>query len=150
MLLSRMIRIPRAEFDRMLGHASQEAPLEACGLVAGRTHAHDVREVVRIVPLPNAEHSPVHFTIDPSAQLAALKAIRAEGLELLGNWHSHPATPARPSLEDRRHAHDPHASYLILSLSGGAPVLRSFRVAGTSTRGEALPELLEEPLEIVG
>ena len=145
-----MIRISRTEFDRMLGHARREAPLEACGLVAGRTLDGDVREVVRVMPLPNAERSPVHFTIAPQAQLAALKAIRAEGLELLGNWHSHPATAARPSHEDRRHAYDPRASYLILSLAGTLPVLRSFRVAASPVCGDAPPELLEEPLGIFG
>ncbi|WP_295478096.1 M67 family metallopeptidase [uncultured Sutterella sp.] len=145
-----MIRIPRAEFNRMLGHARSEAPLEACGLAAGRALDGDVREVVRIIPLPNAHASPAHFTIDPKAQLAALKAIRAEGLELLGNWHSHPATPARPSLEDRRHAHDPRASYLILSLADAAPVLRSFRFRDAHAGCGALPELVEEPLELVG
>ena len=146
-----MIRIPRDQFNRMLAHASREAPLEACGLVAGRTLEDGVREVVRVLPLPNADHSPVHFTIEPKAQLVALKALRAEGLELLGNWHSHPATPARPSLEDRRHACDPRASYLILSLAApAAPVLRSFRFGAAPAKSGANPELVEEPLEIAG
>lgn len=145
-----MIRLPRAQYDRMLAHASSEKPLEACGLVAGRTLGNDLREVVRVLLLPNADASPVHFTIAPEAQLAALKSIRAEGLELLGNWHSHPATHARPSLEDRRLAFDPRASYLILSLADpAAPVLRSYRCTDAPARCGAPVELVEEPLEII-
>ena len=48
---------------------------------------------------------------------------------LLGNWHSHPASPSRPSEEDKRLAFDTQASYFILSLNGGEPMLNSFQVS---------------------
>ena len=55
--------------------------------------------------------------------------MRAEGLKPLGNWHSHPETPSRPSEEDKRLANDPNASYLILSLQEKErPVLNAFHV----------------------
>ena len=57
-----------------------------------------------------------------------VRELRAEGWVLLGNWHSHPASPSRPSEEDKRLAFDPRASYLILSLAAEKPVLHSFRV----------------------
>ena len=47
----------------------------------------------------------------------------------MGNWHSHPASPSRPSEEDKRLAYDTKASYFILSLNGGEPVLNSFQVS---------------------
>jgi proteasome lid subunit RPN8/RPN11 len=65
--------------------------------------------------------------------------MRAYGLEPLGNFHSHPATPARPSAEDIKLAYDPRASYLIISLAAETPVLKAFAVAN----GEALPQELE-------
>ena len=55
--------------------------------------------------------------------------MRAGGLSPLGNWHSHPETPSRPSAEDIRLALDSKASYLILSLMDmDAPVLNGFSV----------------------
>lgn len=104
-------------------------PNEACGLLAGR-RGDDADEVVHVYVLHNEDASPEHFTIGPAEQLAALRDMRARGLVPLGNWHSHPATPSRPSAEDIRLAHDPAAHYLICSLAQEEPVLRAFRVHG--------------------
>ena len=57
-----------------------------------------------------------------------VKELRAQGWQLLGNWHSHPASPSRPSEEDKRLAFDRQASYFILSLAGGEPVLNSYHI----------------------
>ena len=43
--------------------------------------------------------------------------MRSHGWQLLGNFHSHPETPARPSEEDKRLVFDTSLSYLILSLA---------------------------------
>ena len=65
----------------------------------------------------------------PKDQLAAIIDMRKNGLEPLGNWHSHPETPARPSKEDIRLAFDSEASYLIMSLMDQEnPVIHAFRV----------------------
>ena len=41
--------------------------------------------------------------------------MRANGLKPLGNWHSHPSSPSRPSQEDIKLAFDSNASYMIIS-----------------------------------
>ena len=66
--------------------------------------------------------------LDPRDQMNAIKDMRANGLKPLGNWHSHPSSPSRPSVEDIRLAFDSKASYLILSLMAEYPVLNSFHV----------------------
>ena len=68
----------------------------------------------------NADHMAEHFTISPREQLKVLKEARSSGMEILGNWHSHPETPARPSEEDLRLAQDPSAIYCIISLEASA------------------------------
>ncbi|MDR1465943.1 MAG: M67 family metallopeptidase [Oscillospiraceae bacterium] len=135
-----MITLRQSDRDALAAYALDQLPNEACGLLAG-TETDGVRRVERVYFLRNLDRSPEHFSLDPKEQFAALKDARAWGWRLLGNWHSHPATPARPSAEDIRLAFDPEASYLILSLAGAARTLKSFRV----TQGEAR----EEPLEIV-
>ena len=50
------------------------------------------------------------------------------GLKILANWHSHPASPSRPSQEDLRLANDPTIRYAILSLLDGEPKLNSFKI----------------------
>lgn len=78
-------------------------------------------------------------SIDPKEQLAAVKDMRANGLVPLGNWHSHPESPSRPSEEDKRLAYDSTASYMILSLMDNEnPVLNSFHIEGTESEKEEL------------
>lgn len=58
-----------------------------------------------------------------------MKDARAAGLAMLGNFHSHPESPSRPSEEDKRLAYDSTAEYLILSLmEPGNLVLKAFGV----------------------
>lgn len=77
--------------------------------------------------------------LDPKEQLAAVKDMRANGFAPLGNWHSHPESPSRPSDEDKRLAYDSKASYLILSLMDkNEPVLNSFKIEGESAEKEDL------------
>lgn len=83
----------------------------------------------KVYYLTNIDHTNEHFSLDPKEQLAAIKDMRKNGLEPLGNWHSHPETPARPSKEDIRLAFDSEASYLIMSLMDQEnPVIHAFRV----------------------
>ena len=133
------ITLPRAEYEKMLAHARNNLPEEACGLIAG-TQNESGKQIQKVFLLTNTDHSDEHFTIDPNEHLAAVKEMRAAGLVPLGNWHSHPESPSRPSDEDKRLAYDSRASYLILSLMDrDAPVLNAFHVEnGTSSKEELL------------
>ena len=123
-----MIQLNKSDFEKMLAHARKELPDEACGLIAGEINGTD-----------NIDHSNEHFSLDPKEQLAAVKDMRANGLVPLGNWHSHPESPSRPSEEDKRLAYDSKASYMILSLMDREnPVLNSFHIEGTDAEKENL------------
>jgi proteasome lid subunit RPN8/RPN11 len=85
------------------------------------------------------DHTNEHFSMDPKEQLAAVKDMRANGLVPLGNWHSHPESPSRPSEEDKRLAYDSRASYMILSLMDREnPVLHSFHIENNISETEEL------------
>ncbi len=125
------ITIKQSDFDRMYEHALAQRPDEACGLIAGTESEDGSRSIEKIYLLTNTDHTNEHFTIDPREQLSAVKDMRASGLVPLGNWHSHPETPSRPSEEDKRLANDSRASYLILSLEHeDEPVLNAFHIEG--------------------
>lgn len=141
------VTLRKSDFDKMYEYALAERPDEACGLIAG-TEENGVREIKKVYLLTNIDHTNEHFSIDPKEQLSSIKDMRANGLVPLGNWHSHPESPSRPSDEDKRLANDSRASYLILSLAEeGKPVLNSFHVEGpvenrTSEKEELI--ILEE------
>ena len=143
------ITIRQNDFDSICEHALRERPDEACGLIAGVDREDGVREIRKVYLLTNTDHTNEHFSIDPKEQLQAIKDMRANGLKPLGNWHSHPETPSRPSEEDKRLANDSRASYLILSLMDETqPVLNAFHIeninGGKTVRKEELIILEEE------
>ena len=120
--------IPRQVIDELIEQARRDAPDESCGYLLGeRTDEGEV--VTENYWMENIDHSPEHFAFAPKDQFAALKYARSKGLKILANWHSHPASPSRPSQEDLRLANDPTIRYAILSLHQGIH-LNSFKILG--------------------
>lgn len=79
----------------MLRHVEQHAPLEACGLLAGKND-----RVEAVIVVQNQAQSPVRFVMDPYEQLQAFEWIESQALELIGIFHSHPAGPETASVTD--------------------------------------------------
>ena len=133
-----MIKLSKSDFEKILAHAESELPNEACGLIGGVIED-CVKIIKKVYLLTNIDHSNEHFSLDPKEQLAAVKDMRAQGISPLGNWHSHPESPSRPSEEDKRLAYDSKASYMILSLMNrDEPVLNSFKINGSDAEKEEL------------
>lgn len=122
------MKIEQHVIDQLIAQAQREAPDESCGYLLG---VGDV--VTENYPMENIDHSPEHFSFAPRDQFAALRYAREHGLKILANWHSHPASPSRPSQEDLRLANDPTIRYAILSLHEGIH-LNSFKIL----RGEII------------
>lgn len=133
----RTIRLSRTDYNLMLQGATQVLPEEACGLLAGLL-IDGTYEIRKVYVLENTDHSPEHFSMNLKEQLSAVKDIRKNGLIPLGNWHSHPATPSRPSEEDKCLAYDRNAIYMILSMAEKEPVLNAFHIDGAASRKENL------------
>ena len=132
-----MISMTKKDYELILEHAKSCVPEEACGLIAGVKNGGD-KEIKKVYILTNIDHSNEHFSLDPKEQLAAVKDMRANGLVPLGNWHSHPSSPSRPSDEDIKLAYDPSASYMIMSLMAENPVINSFHIEGGQVTKEDL------------
>lgn len=137
-----MLQLKKSDYDKILSNAVQGLPNEACGLIAGVVE-NDIKKIEEVYLLTNIDNSNEHFSMDPKEQLAAVKDMRAKGLTLLGNWHSHPESPSRPSEEDKRLAHDSTVDYLILSLQDREnPVLNAFLVQNHT-------EVTKEEIQII-
>lgn len=83
--------------DELIAQARRDAPLETCGYLLGVDGV-----VTENYPMENIDHSSEHFSFSPKEQFAALRYARRCGLKILANWHSHPASPSRPS-QGRQH-----------------------------------------------
>ena len=123
-----MLYLKQEDYEKILAHCKEGLPNEACGLIGGTIEG-DKRSIQKVYLLTNIDQSNEHFSMDPKEQLAAVKDMRANGLKLLGNFHSHPESPSRPSEEDKRLAYDSKVNYLILSLMDlENPVFNAFRI----------------------
>lgn len=123
-----MLRLNKEDYDKILKHCIEGLPNESCGLLAGSIED-GVKTIKKVYLLTNMDASNEHFSMDPKEQLAAVKDMRANGFSMIGNFHSHPESPSRPSEEDKRLAYDPTMEYLILSLmEREQPVLKAFGI----------------------
>jgi proteasome lid subunit RPN8/RPN11 len=118
-----MLKITGTVYDAVIAHAENAAPKEACGFLGGESGFASFH-----FPMRNTDDSAVHFTMDPAEQFAVLKKAIKLGIKLTVCYHSHPATPARPSEEDLKTLCDPKLSYIIVSLADGQADLRSYRI----------------------
>ena len=118
----RSLRVPPEIRAELLEHARKEAPNEACGLVVLRDG-----EAVRYERGRNAEPSPYRFRLEIAPEIWFLED---DGYEL-AVFHSHGASPPRPSRTDVEHAglwQD--RPYLILRADTGE--LAAWRIDGDS------------------
>lgn len=137
-----MITLKKSDYEKILSHAQKCLPEEACGLIAGK-EIDGVKHIEEVYLLENTDHSNEHFNISPQDQLKAIKDMRQKGLIPLGNWHSHPESPSRPSEEDKRLFFDSKARYLILSLMNrDKPDLNAFIVVNHT-------DVSKDPLQII-
>lgn len=120
----RPLAISSAHLDAIVSHARRKKPAECCGILAGDADG----RVTRVFEMTNARSSAEEFLMDPTEQFAVFDEMRKAKLEMLAVYHSHPATPARPSPHDIQMAFYPDAAHLIVSLAGDEPVAKAFRI----------------------
>jgi len=156
-----VVRLPEPLRQQLIEHALAERPDEACGILAGhgdriervfgvRNTADEVgaergvfreRESGR----PAAGRRPVHYYMDPRDQLRVYNDIDDLELDIVGYYHSHTHTQARPSHTDIRLATDLTACYVLVSLHHDEPDVRAWRIV----KGDPMDEtgnLIELPL----
>jgi proteasome lid subunit RPN8/RPN11 len=107
------IAVRAGVIEAVLAHAREQAPDECCGLLIGTPAL-----VERSFPARNARPGPSAYLIDPRDHFAAIKAAREAGAEIVGYYHSHPASPPEPSPRDLAEIVPGDHFYVIVSLAG--------------------------------
>jgi proteasome lid subunit RPN8/RPN11 len=114
-----MIEIAQDPWTTMVRHAESAYPNECCGAMLGRT-VDGKRFVTEAVPLENAfaGEQAERYELRGEDLLAADKAARDRGLDLLGIFHSHPDCDAYFSETDLKNS-CPWFSFVVLSIKSG-------------------------------
>ena len=110
------LTVPARELDRLHDHAVEGYPHEVVGLLAGDRQT---GAVARVQPLENAtaDDPARRFEVSGLTLMKAERALEAEGLDVVGYYHSHPDHPASWSDTDRDQAL-PTMSYVIAAVHG--------------------------------
>jgi proteasome lid subunit RPN8/RPN11 len=134
---------PASLRQQLVEHAREGDPDEVCGILGGR--AGEVTRVFRVrntaedvvaergvfrdretgVAAPG--RAPVHYYMDPRDQLRVYNELDELGLDVVGYYHSHTRSEARPSATDIRLATDLAPYYVLVSLTH-QPDVRAWRI----------------------
>lgn len=130
LILMPMLTITQELYDRIVAHARQDHPDEACGVVAGPAGS-DRPE--RFIPMLNAARSPTFYEFDSTDLLKLYREMDDRDEEPVVIYHSHTATEAHPSRTDIGYANEPGAHYVVVSTAEcgndeGPVEFRSFRI----------------------
>lgn len=137
------LRLPGGLLEEIRRHGESAYPAECCGVLAGRSGAGG-KEVVRLAPVVNRRTDDPHrYLIAPDDLRRLEAALRADGLEIVGYYHSHPDHPAVPSAYDTAHAW-PWYSYLIVRVEQGQA-----REAASYSLDDDRPLMRPESLEVL-
>jgi [CysO sulfur-carrier protein]-S-L-cysteine hydrolase len=134
-----MLTIPRDLHDKIVAHARQDHPDEACGVLAGPV---GTDRPTRFIPMTNAARSPTFYEFDSTEQFHTWQEMDDKNEEPVVIYHSHTATEAYPSRTDLSLAAEPGAHYVLVSTRDEHQAeFRSYRIVD----GEAT----EEPVTVL-
>jgi proteasome lid subunit RPN8/RPN11 len=109
---------------RIIQHAFQEKPYEACGLIVGVQN-----EAYEAIPIPNIATDPMtQFEMDPAALSKHLPRLTDGGLSLLAFYHSHPNGSAIPSPSDIDEAAYPDIIHVLIGLKHQKPEINAWQI----------------------
>lgn len=114
-----MIRIETEPWGAMVAHARQTYPNECCGAMLGSLDG-ESKVVREAIALRNAFEGAqaARYELRPEDLLAADKAAREHGMDLIGIYHSHPDCDAYFSKTDLQNS-CPWYSFVVLSIQKG-------------------------------
>lgn len=160
MVVDAKLVFPEALRLELLDLARQGDPDEVCGILGGRDDA-----VMRVFPVRNtadevsadqgvfrerdsgiaaAGRRPVHYYMDPRDQLRVYNEMDTLQLDVVGYYHSHTHSEAKPSPTDIRLATDLSTFYVLVSLTH-QPNVRAWRIVKADPSDE-IGDLVEVAL----
>ncbi len=118
------LRLSHQQMRELAQLALDRKPYEVCGLIVGIGY-----EAKQIIPIDNISENPaLHYQMEPTQLLQALKSIDEQEQQLLAIFHSHPNSDPIPSPTDVAEWQYPKAIQLIISLKHYPPRLQAWEI----------------------
>ena len=111
-----MIRLDAESVSAIREHGRAAYPEECCGALLG-TPGNGAARITRVEKMENSsrEEKRRRYVIAPNEYVRVERLADADGLAVLGFYHSHPDHPAVPSEYDREHGL-PFFHYVVLAV----------------------------------
>jgi proteasome lid subunit RPN8/RPN11 len=120
------LTIPDTLLARVIEHAREAVPNECCGLLGGGI-ADCVALASVCLPIANDLADPRCYLTNARDLFDAFRSLRADNLELLAVYHSHPQSSPVPSRRDvEENTYGETAIHLIVGLAGSEPEVRAW------------------------
>ncbi len=130
------VEVQLSVLGALVEHARDALPHECCGLLVGTQ-----TRIERSARARNLRASPTQYQIDPADHFRTIRSARAEGLLVVGAYHSHPHGAPEPSPTDLVEASDPTLLYVIVSPGADGTLVEqvgAFRLVGDQFERVAL------------
>jgi proteasome lid subunit RPN8/RPN11 len=130
------VELPTALRERIIAQLQTSYPNEGGGFLLGDQHAGAtvIRAVQPVTNVFATEEQFHRYAMTPADWMRLEDEADAQGLTLVGYYHSHPDHPAIPSEFDRTHAL-PNFRYLITSVrEGKAAEMRAWQLVEDRSR----------------
>lgn len=116
-----MIHIPENLLNSITRAAEHAHPEECCGLLVGRREKNGGIHISRVEPSPNVAEGDRQksFLVDAKVHFDLIRGLRDGPDEIVGNYHSHPGAPAKPSEHDRQSVYYPDHVWIIVAVDDG-------------------------------
>lgn len=132
--------LTQKHLKQLISYVKKDPSLETCGYLLGFSSKEN-HYLSHIFPMKNIHSEPKnHFSFSPYDQLKVFKLTKAQSLQIIGIFHSHPHSPPLLSQEDLKYIFSPNQSNLIISLKNGIH-FASYRLA--------LHQIKEERIKIL-
>ncbi len=126
-MVSNPLQISKKVFNQLFHSAKHFPDLEVCGLIGIKNGY-----CKTLYPIDNIdEHPSTNFQLDPKQQISAFSKMRENHETEFAIYHSHPTTPAYPSITDIELVTYPDAVYLIISINH-LPNIRCYTIKNKS------------------
>ena len=117
------IKLTQSQKKILLEHAKNEKPNEACAILFGNIMEQNII-VNDIFLTKNVEKSTVNFTISNEQLIEGYRLAEERKMDVVGIFHSHPESIARPSNTDKKFMYSNPVVWIIYS--GISNEFRSF------------------------
>ena len=118
------MQIRASALSTIIRHAESSRPRECCGVLLG-CRPEEISEAIQV---QNLAEDPDRYVLDPKGHLEIRRQARQRRVGIVGFYHSHPHSSARPSARDLAEASYPDHYYLIVALGASQPEVRLYRL----------------------